>query len=60
MRRFILGLGLGVLIGSAGTAIAATIVGSDGYMIGWTVQKDGEAICDDPWVWTGTREIECD
>jgi len=39
---------------------AAKVVGSDGYLMGWDVTKDGETICSDPFVWTGTQELECD
>jgi hypothetical protein len=40
--------------------LAAQIVGGNGYMIGWDIQKDGETICSDPFVWTATKEIDCD
>ena len=61
MRRFILGLVCGVALGVAGTAVAASVVGGSGYLLGWDVtSNDGETICGDPYVWTATREIECD
>lgn len=59
MRRFLLGLVLGALLGASGTAIAAAC-GGTGYLHGWTVTLDGEEICDDPYVWAGLRLIECD
>lgn len=57
--KFITGLVLGLLLGAAGAAVAATCVGQ-GYAMGWTVTVDGNDICDDPFIWTGTKEIECD
>ena len=60
MRRFIIGLLLGSFIGGTGAALAAIVAGDNGYLIGWSVTKGGETICEDPFVWTGTREIECD
>ena len=60
MRKFLLGLGCGLAIGAAGTSTAAQLVGDTGYLTGWTVTKDSEEICYMPFVWTATKEIECD
>jgi hypothetical protein len=50
----------GAVAAFAASALAAQIVGSNGYLSGWEITKDGETICDDPYIWVGTREIECD
>ncbi len=60
MTQFIAGLVAGLVIGIAITANAAVIVGDNGYAIGWTVEKDGEKICDAPFIWVGIQQIECD
>jgi hypothetical protein len=60
MLRFLSGLIIGVVIGSAVGAFAAVIAGDNGYLLGWTVTKDGEQICSDPFICTGINEIECD
>lgn len=60
MRKFVAGFIAGALTALAASALAAQIVGSNGWLNGWEVTKDGETICDDPYVWVGTREIECD
>lgn len=60
MRKYIIGFIGGVLFGAALPAAAAQIVGGTGYLIGWDVTKDGETICYAPYIWTYTREIECD
>jgi hypothetical protein len=59
MRKFLLGLGCGLAMGAAGTATAAELVGK-GYLRGWSVTKNGDEICYMPYVWTATKEIECD
>lgn len=60
MRKFVTGLIVGLTLGTVMPAAAAQIVGSTGYLIGWDVTKDGETICYAPYIWTYTREIECD
>jgi len=59
MFRFSIGLVVGLILGTAATSIAAVVAGKDGYLVGWTITKDGEELCSDPFVWTGTMEIEC-
>jgi hypothetical protein len=60
MKKLSIGFIIGLIAGTAFPAAAASIVGRTGYLIGWTVTKDGNEICYMPFVWTGTREIECD
>ncbi len=60
MKRFLAGIVLGFLLGTIAHAVAAIIAGDDGHLRGWTVVKEGEEICESPFVWNGTREIECD
>jgi hypothetical protein len=58
MKRFIVGFVVGLILGGS-TAYAAGVFGS-GYLFGLTVTKDGDDICDSPYVWARTHEIECD
>jgi len=60
MKKLMIGFAIGLAAGAAVPAVAASIVGSTGYLSGWTVTKDGEDICYMPFVWTSIREIECD
>lgn len=61
MRRFLLGLACGLALGIAVPAAAQHVVGDNGYLMGWdVVSSRGGTICRDPYVWVGTREIECE
>jgi hypothetical protein len=60
MKKLTIGFFIGLAAGAAVPAVAASIVGSTGYLSGWTVTKDGDEICYMPYVWTSIREIECD
>ena len=60
MRKYIIGFISGIVFGAALPAAAAALVGGNGYLHGWDVTKDGETICYAPYVWSGSREIECD
>jgi hypothetical protein len=59
MGKFLAGIVIGLVVGSSAAAFAAAVAG-DGFLIGWTINKDGEEICSDPYVWSGLKEIECD
>ena len=40
---------------------AARVVGENGYLIGCDIQdQNGNTLCSDPYVWTSSREIECE
>ena len=56
MKKFSIGFVIGLLLGGAVPAFAM----STGYLFGWTVTKDGEEVCDAPFIWPTLREIECD
>lgn len=60
MRRYAIGFLVGLLTGATASVLAAQLVGGTGYLMGWSVTVNGEEVCDDPYVWPGTREIECD
>ena len=59
MRNYILGVATGLLLGAAGTALAAQIVGNSGYLLGWEVELNGETVCSDPYVWPTLKQLEC-
>jgi len=60
MKKFWFGLALGLIVGASTSSVAAQLVGNNGYLMGWDVQVNGETVCSDPFIWTGTKEIECD
>ena len=60
MKKYTIGFFFGLLIGIATSAMAARIVGGNGWLNGWDVTVDGETVCTDPYVWSSIREIECD
>ncbi len=60
MARFVLGIVIGLILGTIVSIEAAQMVGSNGYLRGWTVVVNDEEICDSPYVWMNTREIGCD
>lgn len=58
--NFVVGFVIGVGVAVAAPAAAATLVGYSGYLSGWTVTYKGNEICYMPYVWTSSKEIECD
>ena len=52
MKLFIAGLLVGSLVGSA--------VAGYSILFGWTVTVNGTTICEDPYMNTAAKEIECD
>jgi hypothetical protein len=57
--KFFAGLILGMSLSLAASSWAAGVFGS-GTLSGWSVTKDGEEVCSDPSVDTGSKEIDCD
>jgi hypothetical protein len=60
MLRFAVGLVLGIILGATAVGYSAVVAGDNGYLLGWSVNKDGEEICSEPYIWTASKEIECD
>lgn len=58
MSRFIAGAILGLVLGVAATAGAESLM-SQGYLHGWSVIGPRGAVCDAPFIWPATREIDC-
>ena len=59
MRKFILGVVLGLAIGITGTAVAADVTGLDSVLVGWEVRKGADVVCKDPWAAVATKQISC-
>jgi len=59
-RGAIAGAAFGALLAAAASPMAQRLVGRDGPLSGWSVVIDGAEACSDPWVFQGSRTIECD
>jgi hypothetical protein len=59
VHKFLVGLAIGLIVGTSGTAIAAKLTGG-GYLMGWQVEVKGHVFCSDPHVWETDKTIECD
>lgn len=57
MKNFLAGVAVGVTLAAA-TATAAEVLGG-GYLMGWTVEVDGETVCSSPFIWNALKEIDC-
>lgn len=60
MKKFLLGVVVGIVLSAGASVLAAGVFGEDGFLLGWDVQKDGETVCSDPYIWISAKEIECD
>jgi hypothetical protein len=52
------GMIVGFVVGVSVSAYAASCIGA-GLATGWTVFKDGDEICTDPTIYTGSKAIDC-
>ena len=64
MKTCIFGLAVGLIVSSAFAAYAdaddiESFIAS-GYARGWTVSIKGNEVCSDPYVWSASKDIECD
>ena len=62
LKQLTFGIAIAVLASTSfvlGGSYGPRLIGT-GYLQGWTVSINGKEICDDPYVWDGTHEIECD
>ena len=60
LKHVLIAYFIGVLTAGTSAAIAAKMVGGNGSLMGWEVTINGKSICDDPYIWSSTHEIECD
>jgi hypothetical protein len=58
MRAMLVGILLGLALGLCASALAAN--GGAGFLLGWTVMKNGSLLCSDPFVWPTIKEIDCE
>lgn len=60
MKRFVAGMVLGLLLGTAGASLAVTVTGPNGFLNGWTVTRGREVLCQTPFVHANQQRIDCD
>lgn len=60
VKRFIIGFILGSITSLSIGCFAVSYFGGSGYMFNWEVTKDGYTVCEDPYIWGNSQEIECD
>lgn len=60
MRKYVSGFIVGVALATVAPAAATAALVGSGYLSGWSVTYKGHEICYMPYIWTATKEIECD